>query len=61
VLAFVLAPMLEQSVRQSMVMSGDGAAIFVNRPVTLSLILLSLFLIAVLVRKEVFSNKWRKI
>jgi hypothetical protein len=44
-----------------MVMSGDGAAIFVNRPVTLSLILLSLFLIAVLVRKEVFSNKWRKI
>ena len=32
VLAFVLAPLLEQSLRQSMVMSPDGAMIFLQRP-----------------------------
>ena len=34
VLAFVLAPLLEQAVRQSLLMSPDGAAIFVERPVS---------------------------
>jgi len=32
VLAFVLAPLLEQSLRQSMVMSPEGAMIFLQRP-----------------------------
>lgn len=44
VLAFVLAPLLEQSVRQSMVMSGDGALIFLTRPVSLALVLMSVAL-----------------
>jgi putative tricarboxylic transport membrane protein len=37
VLAFVLAPLLEQSLRQSMVMSPDGALIFFHRPVSAAL------------------------
>jgi putative tricarboxylic transport membrane protein len=32
VLAFVLAPLLEQSLRQSLMMSPDGAMIFLERP-----------------------------
>jgi putative tricarboxylic transport membrane protein len=46
VLAFVLSPLLEQSVRQSMVMSADGAMIFLARPVSLTLIVVSLLLVA---------------
>jgi putative tricarboxylic transport membrane protein len=38
VLAFVLAPLLEQSLRQSMVMSPDGALIFLQRPVSAALL-----------------------
>src|SRR5262249_29090974 len=34
VIAFVLAPLLEQSLRQALVMSPDGAMILVKRPVT---------------------------
>ena len=34
VIAFVLAPLLEQSLRQSLVMSPDGAMILLQRPVT---------------------------
>ena len=50
VLAFVLAPLLEQSLRQSMVMSPDGAWIFLERPVAATLMgaaLLLLLLVAV--------------
>jgi putative tricarboxylic transport membrane protein len=52
VLAFVLAPLLEQSVRQSMVMSADGAAIFLTRPLSLVLIVASLLLLAVPILKK---------
>ena len=38
VIAFVLAPLLEQSLRQSLVMSPDGAMILVQRPVTAGLL-----------------------
>ena len=54
VLAFVLSPLLEQSVRQSMVMSGDGAMIFLTRPLALTLIVLSLLLLAAPVLKKAF-------
>lgn len=37
VLAFVLAPLLEQSLRQSLVMSPDGALIFLERPIAAAL------------------------
>lgn len=49
VLAFVLAPLLEQSLRQSLVMSGDGWAIFVQRPVAAGLMALSAVILAAIV------------
>jgi putative tricarboxylic transport membrane protein len=45
VLALVLAPLLEQSLRQSMVMSPDGFGIFVARPLTIALLALSAALV----------------
>lgn len=50
-IAFVLAPTLEQSLRQSLVMSPDGMAIFGQRPTAAVLLVLSL-LLAVLVFKQ---------
>jgi putative tricarboxylic transport membrane protein len=44
VLAFVLAPLLEQAVRQSLLMSPDGATIFVERPVSAVLFALAALL-----------------
>ena len=49
VLALVLAPLLEQSLRQSLVMSPEGAAIFINRPLTATLLMLSLLLVLIIV------------
>jgi putative tricarboxylic transport membrane protein len=49
VLAFVLAPLLEQSLRQSMVMSPHGAWIFLDRPLAAAMLaaaLLMLLLVA---------------
>jgi putative tricarboxylic transport membrane protein len=53
VLAFVLAPLLEQALRQSMVMSPDGAAIFLTRPVSIVL----LGMVAALVAYVLFSRR----
>lgn len=50
-IAFVLAPMLEQSLRQSMVMSPDGLLIFMTRPVAATMIFLS-FVLALLVLRQ---------
>jgi putative tricarboxylic transport membrane protein len=50
-LSFVLAPLLEQAIRQSMVMSPDGALIFFQRPMTISLLLVSLVLITLVVKR----------
>jgi putative tricarboxylic transport membrane protein len=52
VLTFVLAPMMEQSLRQAMVMSPDGAKIFLDRPLSIGLIVLSLVLVALIVRRQ---------
>ena len=49
VLAFVLAPLLEQSLRQSLVMSPDGWAIFAQRPVAAGLMVLSAVILAAIV------------
>jgi putative tricarboxylic transport membrane protein len=53
ILAFVLAPLLEQALRQSMVMSPDGAAIFLTRPVAMVL----LGMVAALVAYVLFSRR----
>jgi putative tricarboxylic transport membrane protein len=52
VLAFVLAPLLEQSLRQSLAMSQNGAAIFVQRPVTAFLLAASVVLVALMFRRN---------
>jgi putative tricarboxylic transport membrane protein len=52
VIAFVLAPMLEQSMRQSLAMSPDGAMIFVQRPGTVLLLAASAALIALMFRRK---------
>jgi len=53
VIAFVLAPLLEQSLRQSLVMSPDGAMILVQRPVTALLLAASAVLVALMFRRKV--------
>jgi putative tricarboxylic transport membrane protein len=50
IIAFVLAPLLEQSLRQSLAMSPHGAMIFIERPATLLMLLCSAGLIALMFR-----------
>src|SRR5207237_10380094 len=52
VIAFVLAPLLEQSLRQSLVMSPDGAMILVQRPVQALLLAASAVLVALMFRRK---------
>ena len=52
VIAFVLAPLLEQSLRQSLVMSPDGAMILVQRPVTAALLVASALLVGLMLRRR---------
>lgn len=52
VIAFVLAPLLEQSMRQSLVMSPDGAMIFAHRPVCAALLVAALVLVALMFRRR---------
>jgi putative tricarboxylic transport membrane protein len=52
VIAFVLAPLLEQSLRQSLAMSPDGAMIFVQRPGTALMLVSSAVLVALMVRRK---------
>jgi putative tricarboxylic transport membrane protein len=52
VIAFVLAPLLEQSLRQSLVMSPDGAMILLQRPVTALLLVASAILAALMFRRR---------
>src|SRR2546428_2429748 len=52
VIAFVLAPLLEQSLRQSLVMSPDGAMILVQRPVTALLLAAAAVLAALMFRRK---------
>ena len=57
VLAFVLAPLLEQSLRQSLVMSAGGSAIFLHRPLSLTLLLVSAALIVWMVFKQLTQRR----
>jgi putative tricarboxylic transport membrane protein len=52
VIAFVLAPLLEQSLRQALVMSPDGAMILFQRPVTALLLAASAVLGALMLRRK---------
>jgi putative tricarboxylic transport membrane protein len=59
VIAFVLAPLLEQSLRQSLVMSPDGAMILVQRPVTAGLLVASAVLVGLMFRRKQRSEGGR--
>lgn len=58
VLGLVLAPMFEQSLRQAMVMSPDGLMIFINRPMSLAVLVL---IAAIVVYSIISRNKGRTI
>jgi putative tricarboxylic transport membrane protein len=57
VIAFVLAPLLEQSLRQALVMSPDGAMILVQRPVTAALLAASAVLVGLMLRRRQRSTE----
>jgi putative tricarboxylic transport membrane protein len=46
ILAFVLSPLLENALRQSLIMSHGSFLIFLTRPISLCLILVAVFLLA---------------
>jgi putative tricarboxylic transport membrane protein len=52
VIAFVLAPLLEQSLRQALVMSPDGAMILIQRPVSALLLAAAAVLAALMFRRK---------
>jgi putative tricarboxylic transport membrane protein len=52
ILAMVLGPLFEQSLRQSLIMSLNGPAIFVTRPISLALLLVSAALLVLIFRRK---------
>lgn len=57
VIAFVLGQQLENSMRQSLILSQSGAWIFFTRPICLVLLILSAVLSAVMLRRNVIDNR----
>ena len=51
VIAFVLAKGAEESLRQALLMSGDGLLIFVQRPVALTFLVLGVLVVALRIRR----------
>ncbi|MCP8616178.1 tripartite tricarboxylate transporter permease [Salirhabdus salicampi] len=56
ILAFILGGMMEQSLRQSLTISNGSLMIFLERPITLSLVVLTVFSLYI----PVFQNKKKK-
>jgi putative tricarboxylic transport membrane protein len=59
ILAVVLAPLLEQSLRQSMVMSRSGIMIFLERPVSAALLALAALIVFVSLYARIKGRKHR--
>jgi putative tricarboxylic transport membrane protein len=59
-LGLVLAPMLELSVRQSLAMSAGDYSIFVQRPISLTLVLFLSILVALAAASSRLGARWRK-
>jgi len=55
ILSLVLGPLFEQSLRQALVMSHQNPMIFLGRPISASMIGISLFLLVL-----IFISVWRK-
>ena len=60
-IAFVLAPLMEQSLRQSLVMSPDGALILAQRPIAAVLLGGSLVLVALMIRRALVRPDSRQL
>jgi len=59
-LGLVLGPMLELSLRQSLAMSGGDYAIFVQRPIAVTMLILGLILLGLALKPLLFKDKdWR--
>ena len=56
-IAFVLAPLLEQSLRQSLVMSPDGILILFQRPIAATLIAISALLVVLMFKRGLKPKK----
>jgi putative tricarboxylic transport membrane protein len=59
ILGLILGPMLEQSLRQSLELSGGSLSILVTRPISLTLILLT-FVLLIFIRKVLYQPKFRE-
>ena len=59
VLGLVIAPILEMSLRQSLIMSDGAWAIFLQRPIALTLLALSAGLLAVSAITQILQRDWR--
>jgi putative tricarboxylic transport membrane protein len=60
VLGLVLAPMMELSLRQSLAMSAGNYAIFVTRPISVTLLAVGLILVALALRPLIWRTlDWR--
>jgi putative tricarboxylic transport membrane protein len=59
-LGLVLAPMLELSVRQSLAMSGGSYEIFLERPMSLTLLILLALLVVLAIIPTGFATRWRQ-
>ena len=59
VLGLVIAPILEMSLRQSLIMSDGAWAIFLQRPIALTLLALSAGLLALSAITQVLQRDWR--
>jgi len=44
-LAYILGPLMEESLRRSMLLSGGDAMVFIERPISLGLLLFAAFMI----------------
>ena len=61
VIAFVIGSSLENSMRQSLILSNNGALIFFTRPICLFLLIVSAALCFYLVRRNIKDNKKSKV
>jgi putative tricarboxylic transport membrane protein len=61
ILGLVLAPMLEMSLRQSLALSSGSYAVFVNRPIAASMLVVGLALLLLSLRPLVTAGlDWRR-
>jgi putative tricarboxylic transport membrane protein len=61
ILALVLGPLFEQSMRQSLIMSARNPMVFLNRPISAGLLIVTFILLLLFIYSEVKKNKAAKL